>query len=80
MVRKIVSQEQLLALLNNELHAHAECSQCRFTSVQKLADIDNIGCNWSHANLNCSGQPTAICRPVAEQVLAKAKEAYNVQK
>lgn len=80
----------LLEVMNRELARHDTCIECRFKSIIPLGDTDEFGCNWSHANLNCSGYPAAVgssaaicqpatyCQPVAARVIAEAKGKYNV--
>jgi hypothetical protein len=80
MERKQVTERELISLLNEELRNYEECNNCQFTSIMKLREHDSTGCNWSSANVRCSGVPGEICRPFAERVIAKAKTKYNVKK
>lgn len=79
MDRTSVSQEQLLKWINSELSKHEACNNCRVTSVIRLKDEDEGGCNWSSGNLRCSGVPVDVCYPVANQVIAQAKMKFNVK-
>lgn len=79
MERIVLSEEELILLLNGELSKHEECNDCRFVGIVKLRDKDEGGCNWSNANLRCSGVPTEICKPVAERVICEAKAKYNIK-
>ena len=45
MHRTIVTESELLKLINAELAKHEECSDCRVTSVLKLRDVAPGGCN-----------------------------------
>jgi hypothetical protein len=90
MTRKTLKIDKLLELMNNELSGFDTCVECRFKSIIPLADVDELGCNWSHANLNCRGypaavgqstslcQPSTVCQPVAAHVITEAKKKYNV--
>jgi len=90
MVRQTLKMDRLLEIMNSELSQFDTCVECRFKSIIPLEDVDESGCNWSHANLNCRGypaaieqaaalcQPATVCRPVATQVLVEAKKRYNV--
>jgi len=90
MTRQIIKLENLIELMNNELARFDTCVECRFKTIVPLETPDETGCNWSHANLNCRGfpaavgmsvlgcQPATVCRPVAAQVMVKAKAKYNV--
>lgn len=76
--------------MNRELAGYNTCVECRFKSIVPLEAVDDSGCNWSHANLNCRGypavagqsvtlcQPATVCHPAAERVISKAKEKYNI--
>lgn len=90
MARQILKIDKLLEIMNHELSRTDTCVECRFKSIMPLAKVDESGCNWSHANLNCRGypaavgqstslcQPSTICQPVAEHVITEAKKNYNV--
>jgi hypothetical protein len=79
MERKLVTEKELISLLNEKLRDHEECNNCQFTSILKLREHDSTGCNWSSPRLRCSGVPVEICRPFAESVIANAKTKYNVK-
>lgn len=79
MSRTAVSQQELLQWLNTELAKHEECNDCRITSVKALRETDAEGCNWSLANLQCSGVPTVHCQRVANQVIAQARAKFNIK-
>lgn len=90
MKRQILKIDELLARMNSELSRFDTCVECRFKTVVPLRELDEEGCNWSHANLNCRGfpssvshsaalcQPAVVCQPVAAQVMAAAKRKYNI--
>lgn len=90
MARQILKIDELLEIMNQELSQSKTCVECRFKSIMPRGDVDESGCNWSHANLNCRGypaavaqstslcQPATICQPVAARVMAEAKKKYNV--
>lgn len=82
MARQELTERELLAILNEQLSTHDRhdtCAGCRFTSIARLRGTDETGCNWSHANLQCSGQPAAVCRPAADRVVSVAREKYNAK-
>lgn len=90
MSRRLLKTEILLAKMNRELVRFDTCIECRFKSIVPLNGIDEHGCNWSHANLNCKGfpakvdqpaalcQPDVVCQPVATTVIMEAKKRYNI--
>jgi hypothetical protein len=90
MARQILKIEKLLEIMNQELSRIDTCVECRFKSIMPLGGVDESGCNWSHANLNCRGypaavsqsislcQPATVCQPRAARVIVEAKRKYNV--
>lgn len=78
MAREELTEQELLKVLNRELSAFDTCSDCRFTSIQRTIGADETGCNWSYANLRCSGQPADVCRSAADHVISAARGRFNV--
>lgn len=78
MKRELVSQNDLLKWMNSQLALHDECTNCRFKSVQGHEE-DHEGCNWSPHVLRCSGVPTEVCTPIANQVVAQARSKFNLK-
>lgn len=79
MERKIVSQEELIQWMNQKLHVEQDSKDCRFTSVIKLFDKDEIGCNWSDPKLSCSGIPVEVCMESAGWIISEAKTLFNIK-
>jgi hypothetical protein len=79
MARQELTEQALLNNLNQQLSAHDTCSDCRFTSIGRIRDTDESGCNWSQANLQCSGQPVAVCRQAADHVISTARAIFNLK-
>lgn len=79
MKRTLVTKKDLLNWMNSQLAKHEECTDCRFDAVKLLEEEDEYGCNWYEANLNCSGVPTRVCEPIAQRIVAQAKEQFNVK-
>ena len=75
MARKQITEEQLLDLVNAALRKHEECTDCRFTHVQRH-EIDNEGCNWSLPSLHCSGTPGSVCIETANSVERELRSSY----
>lgn len=90
MARQTLKIDRLLEIMNHELSRFDTCVECRFKSIVPREEVDETGCNWSHANLNCRGypaavgretalcQPSTVCEPVALRVISQAKGKYNV--
>ncbi len=79
MGRTVLSEEELILLLNGELSKHEECNDCHFIGIVKLRNYDEGGCNWSSVNLRCSGIPADICKPTADEIICEAKTKYNIR-
>jgi hypothetical protein len=79
MARTVVSEEALIGWMNSKLRQHEECKDCRFTSVMRLVDKDEDGCNWSSHILRCSGVPAEVCRPTANHIAGQARELFNLE-
>lgn len=78
MARKTLPAAELLGWLNSEIATQTECDDCRFTSVTRLLEKDDDGCNWSSANFRCSGRPVEPCRTVANAILANARSRFDL--
>ena len=51
MERQALDPRDLIALLNWELAAYGECDGCHFTSIRRMRDRDDLGCNWLDARV-----------------------------
>jgi hypothetical protein len=80
MDRKMVSEDELVKILNEEFSKYPDYSQCRFTSISyKLAEPDKNGCNWSKANVSCSGVSGQSCSQIAARIITEAQKKYNIK-
>jgi hypothetical protein len=80
MERELVSEEELISILNSKLSEYDECKECSFEGILKLAEEDKDGCNWSNANVRCSGVAMEICLQFAERISFEAKQKYNIKR
>ena len=78
MIRTKVSKDDLLKWLNARLAENEDFQNCSFTSIMRLAEEDKNGCNWSGANVRCSGVPATVCEPEAMRIVTEAKERFNL--
>lgn len=81
MGRKVVSDNELIELMNEYLHENEDLKDCRFTSVKKLQEVNEVDCNWivpSYA-LRCSGVPEEICVEPAHIVVNMCMGKYNLE-
>lgn len=79
MERQVITEIELIEWMNSELHKEDDFKDCKFTSVLRLADDDEIGCNWSDPNIRCSGITEPICQEKAAQIFSKAREMFSIK-
>jgi len=79
MNRQFVDEKWLRDYLNDEIHWHKECEPCQFGGIMRLRETDESGCNWFPPYLRSSGQPSEICLPIAQRVVAEAMKKYNLE-
>ena len=78
MPRQSVTESELVEIINSELSKHEECDGCRVNELMK-SEEDEIGCNWSDPYINCSGTPAEACFPVANHIIVKIRQKYNLK-
>ena len=79
MDRRLVSVEELLSILNDELSKYEEFKDCRFENPpMKLLVPDEDGCNWSAIQIKYIGVSDEVGRPVVERIVAEARKKYNI--
>lgn len=78
MTRKVVTEAELLAWINRELHKNEDYKDCEVTSVTRLVGVDEIGCNWSNPNFQWHGMPGAVRLQAAVPVIERAREIFNI--
>jgi len=76
--KEILSENELLMLLNFELSAYDECADCHFTSV-KHTPRDETGSNWRAARLESHDKVTEAERSIASHVIDEVHEEYNLE-
>lgn len=76
--RDILSEHEVLMLLNFELSAYEECADCHFTAVKPTLR-DESGSNWRGAKLHADGELTEAARKITAQVLHEVHETYNIE-
>ena len=79
MSRQFVSEEWLHDYLNAEIHKYEECVPCEIGGIMRLRGTDESGCNWSSPGLRSSGQPSEVCLPIAQRVVAEAMNKFNLK-
>ena len=76
--KRILSEHEVLDLLNFELSAYEECADCHFTAVEPTIR-DESGSNWRGAKLQAEGEMTETARKIGRQVLDEVHETYNIE-
>lgn len=76
--RQILSEHEVLDLLNFELSAYEECADCHFTAVNHSIR-DESGSNWHGAKLQADGEMTETAREITKQVLDEVHETYDIE-
>jgi len=77
--RDILSEHDLLLLLNFELSAYEECADCHFTAVNP-SQWDETGSNWRGAHLESGAAMSDAARSIVRHVLDEVHEEYNLGK
>ena len=76
--RAALSQHDLVELLNWELAAYEQCGGCRFTSIRRMADADDSGCNWRDARVRSDHRLGHVERGIVRQVIERTRQEFNV--
>ena len=80
MVREEVSEERLLAILNEKLAENDRCKDCTFPGpIHRLMEPNEDGGNGDQLpTLSCGGRSTYPCAAWALQVVQQASKQYNL--
>jgi hypothetical protein len=80
MERMLVSEQELLRILNEELKKVEDSEGYRFgNGVLRLTDTDEDGCNWSTVYLRGSGVPVELMAATAARIVTEARKKYNIR-
>ena len=82
MDRKLVSPNDLLRLLNDELKKHPDGGEdCRVhgSGLEHYRKPDKEGCNWTVAVVRQSGPSDADCPRAIREIEAKLRQEYNLK-
>jgi len=79
MTRQIVSEGELLRILNTELHKLPDSRDYRFEGITRLSEPDEMGCNWWSPTLRASGSPVSIMLDDANRITTEARQKYNLE-
>ena len=78
MSRKLISEEQLVTIINERLknsdHADGDCRECYIKGFYHLTEPDSEGCNWQINGY--TGPPE--CLKVVTSVVRSLRAIYNL--
>ena len=72
-IKHVLSERELLALLNWELAAYEECSGCRFTALESGADG-----GWSDARLEADHQIDPTEQGITRRIVVETRRAFEL--
>lgn len=76
--RQALTQQDLIALLNWELAAYEECKGCRFTSIRRMREPDDTGCNWFDARLRADHRLAVDEHFIVRHVIDETRRQFDV--
>lgn len=79
MERILVTEEELLAILNRELHKTEKAEDYRFENVIRLTDKDKDGCNWCEVFIRGSGVHVEPILRKVDLIIYEVKKKYNLK-
>ena len=71
---KVMSRWDLEAILNRELHKHAQCAACRFVGFDTWDGERDI---FDYLFVEGNGVDERDYRPIVERIIAEAKCTYE---
>lgn len=74
MTDRVMNRWDLEAILNRELHKHAQCSSCRFIGFDTWNGQGSI---FDHITADCGDLSAAVYREIVEKIIAEAKCTYE---
>ena len=78
MERQALDQRHLIALLNFELAAYGECDGCHFTSIRRMRDRDDLGCNWLDARVQSDHKLGVEEHFIVRHILEQTRREFDV--
>jgi hypothetical protein len=79
MEREILTEADLVQIINDELASTEAAAECRFSGVYSLQEPDESGCNWSMGTYIAGGIPAEISAPVVARVVSELQRKYNIK-
>lgn len=80
MSRKIISEQELVELLNREISKSPGVDNCRISGVYKLKKKPvESACNWSVVYFSSPTTPLDVAQTEIRKIVEKIQPLYNVQ-
>ena len=80
MLRDLVTEEELISILNERIYDHKEYQTFKAMSLSPLpANPDKDGCNWDGVNFHRAEDSDPNCKELFNKVVAEAKSKYNIE-
>ena len=76
--RQQLTLHDLIDLLNFELAAYEECSDCHVTAVELAPLAYSPRCNWRGANIDGADGADPRKQRIIQQVLAETRKQFDV--
>lgn len=73
-----ISMKDLAQWLTTELRKFEDCEDCLVSGVYRLATPEQGGCNWSMGYMRATNVPLAILDPAISDVIARARQRFNI--
>ena len=73
-----LSTRDLIALLNWELAAYAECEGCRFTSIRGMRERDDAGANWLDARVQADHRLGLEEHFIVRRIVEQTRRQFEV--
>lgn len=78
-MREIITENELISWMNEQLCSEEDYKDCKFTSVYTLVSDDDEGVNWSTPKLTCSGVPADTCTARAYEIEVEARKKFKLK-
>jgi len=79
MNRVLLTEKELIDILNNELHRKESSKDYNFENVIRLKNLDKNGCNWTEVFIRGSGVPVKPILPLIDKIIFEAKKKFNLK-
>jgi hypothetical protein len=76
--RPALSQHDLIELLNWELAAYDECRGCHFSSIRRMPDRDDLGCNWLDARVQSDHHLGVQEHFIVRHIIEETRREYDI--